>query len=622
MKNIQLTFLVLLLPLMALAQQPQFDTQLLEAAPLRATVNVSEITEDFAPHLQYTEYPSPDGEGYRAYLSRLKKKQAEKYPPRYLSPNGRVAVADQPLEGHEFESNSTGISGAPLDNHMAISKAGQVVSVVNSGMWVQDSMGTMLSQVSLATFFNSLNGAQFPFDPKIHYDPDEDRYVLASLVFNSTGFSRIYMAFSQSNDATGNWNLYEVEGNPFNDTTFFDYPMLSISNDEIFMTGNSVKIGVSWQVGFVQTLIYQLDKHSGYAGDSLRQRLWNGVNFLGFNLRNLCPIKGGGGNYGPNHYFMSNRNFDPNSTAVFLVEITDSLASPTASMVVHARNSDLAYGAPPDAQQPNSQDALATNDGRILDGFIWNNHIRFVSTSVNPAHGRSTVYFGEVEDVTGAKVVTAQFIQEDSFYLGYPSISYTGSDYESNGEKEGIILAEYASGYHFPGVVAYYVNNDGEISDHLIVKEGGDPINRLNGDERWGDYTGNQRKYDEPGTIWTSATWAKQFEGPLTWVAELSRPGGIAADIEKEEVARPLKAFPNPAKDRVQLEFEIEPGEQISISLYDMQGRLIRSFADAHHLKPGKVNFSFNADPLSTGLYLLEVRNSSEILATKKLVVE
>ena len=74
------------------------------------------------------------------------------------------------------------------------------------------------------------------YDPKIIYDPNEDRFILVML--NSTDdLNWIVIGFSTSNDPGGSWNMYKLYGNYGNDSTWFDYPSVAITNNEFFPDG-------------------------------------------------------------------------------------------------------------------------------------------------------------------------------------------------------------------------------------------------------------------------------------------------------------------------------------------------------------------------------------------------
>ena len=76
--------------------------------------------------------------------------------------------------------------------------------------------------------------------------------------------THIFVGFSKTNRPDSAWTFYELNGNSFNDSTWSDYPIISINDDDVFITYNQVKDNVSWQIGFKQSVIWQLDKASGY----------------------------------------------------------------------------------------------------------------------------------------------------------------------------------------------------------------------------------------------------------------------------------------------------------------------------------------------------------------------
>jgi hypothetical protein len=93
--------------------------------------------------------------------------------------------------------------------------------------------------------------------------------------------SEILVGFSQTNDPAGNWNVYTLNGNSFNDSTWSDYPIISLSDKDLFMTFNQVKDNVSWTVGFRQSVIWQINKQDGYAGTPLQYNLWDSIQYNG-----------------------------------------------------------------------------------------------------------------------------------------------------------------------------------------------------------------------------------------------------------------------------------------------------------------------------------------------------
>ena len=598
------------------AQQTSYHTQLLPKAYKAATIDVAAVDIDFAPNLQHLE--APDGNSYQAYLNQVKAQIEQRYPRKQSNRPTSRANAPEPVIGRSLAGNNRNW-GVPLDTHAGISNGGQVVSVINTGLLIQDSAGNVQQDISLDAFWSPLNIPGNIFDPKIHYDPDLDRWIMCIMHRDATRSTGFHFAFSQTNDATGNWNLYSYDGNPFNNNTWADYPMLTISKDEVFLTVNSIRNGEPWETGFEETLIYQINKFNGYAGDSLETRIWSGVKFGLLTLRNLCPIKGGDGNSGPNTFFLSNRNFDVANSAIFVVEVTDTLDAPGVTLNVDLRVSDREYRLPPNARQPTSS-RLATNDARILDGFIFNNRIQFVATTLDTTNGSPAIFHGLIEDAGGSKILTAHIIHNDSLDMGYPSIAFTGTSDTSYDEQDAIIFFDYSGLSDFATMGAVYSEYPGSYSDVVPVRAGEGYIDLIAGTERWGDYTVCQRRYNDPGWVWTIGTYGLANRAHAAWIGEFGRPVPAASiDPRRSEVK--ITAFPNPAHEVIYVEFDIPPREKLSIRLLNIEGKVIKTLYDFYPRRFGNSRFSFSTEPLANGIYMLEVKSESGLLTTKKVVV-
>jgi len=72
---------------------------------------------------------------------------------------------------------------------------------------------------------------------------------------------------------------------------------------------------------------------------------------------------------------------------------------------------DLDYGVAPDGAQVGAP--LATNDARILDGYLLGDRIEFVGNSINTDNGRAGIYHGTVSNVSTAPSISAHIISND-----------------------------------------------------------------------------------------------------------------------------------------------------------------------------------------------------------------
>lgn len=583
------------------------------------SINISSVKEDFKPHLEFIA-PLPGGEKAATQLDKAKKNiPGNKLRSAILQKKSSVP---KPQVLRNFEGNIS--NGIPNDNDMAISNDGMIVSVVNSEIDVFNTAGDMKSDISLEKFGESLKIVGNKYDPKVLYDPDEDRFIIAFLNGRTDSTSYIILAFSETNDPTGDWNLFYLPGNPLMDTSWSDFPMIALTNDELFLTINLLYNDSSWQKGFKQTVIWQMDKYSGYQGDTLIYKLYSGIKYQGNSIRNLCPVQGGSGLVGPDIYFLSDKNFSNQTDTFFLVHLTGKMDDPSTKIEVQLIQSDNEYGVAPSADQadPFNTHSLQTNDARVLSAYIQNSKIHFVGNSVNFNNNLATIFHSIITDLAETPKIHLDIIDHPYLEFGYPSIVYVGT---GTGDK-ALIMANHTSDTVYPGYSTMLYDN-GEYSDVAIAKRGDTWINAYSeSDERWGDYTGLQRKYNEPGKVWASGYFGRMKKSTLndprtsvngTWISELT--GNVSAGIKESEKPSNTKIYPNPANDIILIDFETKSTEFLTYKLYDAQGKEVKLLMRAL-TKAGENQFTLSLAPLENGVYFLEISNENQKILTKKII--
>ncbi|TND07784.1 MAG: hypothetical protein FD123_2935 [Bacteroidetes bacterium] len=609
MKHISALFFLLLSAGLLSAQQSRKFT-----FPLAGIADESTMREDFDPVLQCIEMPKPGGVDQLAQikdsLDRLYRK-----PGKTLPAQQRTMVApNAPFIGMSIQGNAFGNS-TPNDNEIAISNSGKLVSVQNSNIFRYDvSTSTNLGGTTLSAWSNILGNTQSKFDPKVIYDPLNDRYILICLAGFTDSTSSIILGFSQPGVPTGAWNMYELPGNPLNNGYWTDYPAIAITQQEVFITVNLLQNNMPWQTGFVETLIWQINKNDGYNGDSLSTQLHNNIQFGGRPIRNLCPVKGGSTIYGPDIYFLSNRNLDVNNDTIFLVHLTDTMNAPGQQITVQPLVSNVSYWAPANAQQQGFADRLATNDARVLGAFIENNMIQFVQNTMDTTMGQASFLHGMISNVSSSPSLFAT-IMSDTIEYGYPNIAYAGI---GPGDNTAVIGVLHSSVNVKPGVSAIVCDGTPSYSGRTVVKQGLGYISLISGDERWGDYSGMQRRYNTTGTVWMNGMYGQASHTHSTWITEL----GISADVGFAVNSNPVTdvtVFPNPSVEIFDVTFSAGREEQVDFALYDLQGRLVKLLL-RERVKTGVNRFSFSAASLSKGIYVLKISSPQTVYTSKEIV--
>ncbi|MCF8331875.1 MAG: T9SS type A sorting domain-containing protein [Bacteroidales bacterium] len=595
------------------------------------TVNVSEIQGGWKFNLQTYQKVREGNEKYGKGLKNLKSEIEKKFPRKpIINSKIRNVVfdADTPVVLRNFSGNGFDY-GIPNDNTVAISNDGYLLSAINSNIYMYDvDADSLIKDISLNAFADTLDTiSAHQYDPKVLYDPSADRFIVVHLAgASSDTLTNIIVGFSQSNDPAGLWNMYKIPGDPLAaDTNWTDFPAIAVTDNELFITGNLLHYGGSWQTSFDESVIWQIDKSTGYSGNNLFAELWHNIHYNGKPIRNIHPVPGGNNTFGPNMYFLSNRNFAVQNDTFFLAEITGPLQDPATTLNIQEVISDFTYGAPPNARQPFSAE-LQTNDARVLGAFYQDNKIQFVGNTVDTLNGHASIYHGIISDVSSNPAIHGN-IFHDTLDYGYPNISYTGT---TPGSDNAIISFNHSSPDVFPGSSAMFYEGNDHYSQRIKLKGSTALINILSGADRWGDYTGSQPKYNHPGRVWVSTSYGLRKEIGMmtryiqaTWITELSsQPDDSTTVIKPQQDISSLKAYPNPVSSdgKVFVEFKTQKMHWTRMQIYDMQGRKIKTLLKAY-LEPGKHDVSFSTQNLKKGVYLFMVETDNQNVLTKKIIV-
>lgn len=589
---------------------------------LPTTINMSDNSvPDFYPtllHVDQQPVPSAEYGNKKEILHKLRaeKEASEDYPKekkqRGLAPNPSIYKG--------FQGNFGGI---PTDNDIAVSNAGIVMSVVNSNIRIFDDTGKILQSKSLTNFFGLPNLTPVS-DPRVLYDPMEDRFVAFCFSGSVSTTSEILFAFSQTNDPTGVWNKYTLTGAPFNDTTWSDYPIISLSSGDLFLTINHVKDNVSWTIGFKESVIYQIDKQTGYTGVPLSYTLWSGIQHNGINNRNICPAKYQVPPFGNNMYFLTLRNVAFTNDSIFLTEITNTKASGNAQLVQRVLITPTAYGFPPNARQKAGSagnNYLMTNDARVLAAIYENDYIHFGSNTVNPTFMNAAVYLGTIKNVSNATpTIQANIVSEAGMEYGYPSMTYIG---QAPNDHKVLYTFSHCITDSFPGTSALYKDASDNWSDVIHTKFGTSVINILtDSNDRWGDYTNIQKMYNNPNRAYLAGSWGKS-NGMNTWITAIDNTDfPVSVQDIKQSSKQDVVVYPNPSEQqRFSIRFSLDASMPLSFELYDMNGRKLNTLLKAEG-KKGTNEFSFATEALAKGTYIVQILTNNQTLQSAKVHID
>jgi hypothetical protein len=102
--------------------------------------------------------------------------------------------------------------------------------------------------------------------------------------------------------------------------------------------------------------------------------------------------------------------------------------------------------------------------------------------------------------------------------------------------------------------------------------------------------------------------------GTNDWSASWSnyncQNSNYSVGVSEISSARPVVIYPNPVTSTSVISFELLTSANISLSVYDLQGRLVINFANTIY-PSGMNSVSIPADQLNSGFYLLSISTES-----------
>ncbi|MBE0646995.1 MAG: T9SS type A sorting domain-containing protein [Bacteroidales bacterium] len=517
-------------------------------------------------------------------------------------------VTDNPTIGASFAGNWFDQT-TPPDNSMAISNGGYIVSVTNSHIEYYDMSGTRLFTSSFDDFFNDPSFTALIYDPVVLYDSHADRFFMVVLHGSNSSVSKVVTCFSKSNNPQDGWWFYKLTGDPLVASNWFDYPKIGFSNEEVYVTGNLFTNSDQ----FSQAVLYQINKADGYAGGNLSWQYWYNISDSPFTL--VPASWGQQGGYGPGIYLVSTHGTSGTADKIRLFDLTDYISgSPQLNAYSIDANFDLAGDAP----QLGSNIVLDNGDNRIISAFYLNGIVHFVFAS-EYTNNYNGVNYNRLT-VNGLTNWSSKF-GLDGYDYAYPSVASFGP---TDAHKAVMICFLRVSETIYPQVRVVYVDNDGNWSNSTLVKEGTTYVDvyASGGVARWGDYTGISRKNNSsPPNVWLSGgfgTFRLNEHAFDTWIAQIN---GVAIGIEEQTNTQPVRIYPNPVYDIMNVEFTLDGRSEIEIAVIDQQGKSVRTLL--HDTAPGGRNaFSFNKGALPVGIYFLKVSSSNNTIRYEKFIVQ
>ncbi len=448
-------------------------------------------------------------------------KKARPVPEMDINTEGKVVKVDpfkEELNG--TKTSSAGVpSPAPILNFNGLNDNGvsippdvngavgpnHVMTTLNTQVRISDRAGTVISTVTLNSFWAPLGGLTSTYDPKILYDPTANRWIFVSSGEPQLNTSCTLLAVSKTSDPTQGWNLYKTDVDATNQK-WVDYPSLGFNGKWIVVQMNLFAMD-----GFNTTAhqIYVWDKADVYNNGT-------GV-FTKFEITNeataiACPsihydnsvskmftFRVASGNSSGKGTLGMRTISGPTNAPVLSTETV--IQTATTWGTSGASNTNF-------APQLGVTSLIATNDHRmrhvvVRNGKIWAVHSVFLPTA-SPT--RSAVQYWQF-DTTGTVLQRSRIDDPTGkkFY-SFPSIAINN--------KNDVLLgyASFSKDKYASGSYSFRRDNDAinTFRDEYIFKYGENTYFKDFGGSRnrWGDYTNTVIDPTNDSTFWTVQEYA------------------------------------------------------------------------------------------------------------------
>ncbi len=427
-----------------------------------------------------------------------------------------------PFMLNNFRGNIRGGS-IPMDNTMAVSRNGFVVSAINSNVIFAGPDGHITFTRGFADFYKLLGLGTRMFDPRVIYDPEQNRFIIVCLHGSDPTTTYLCIAFSKTEDPNGEWNFYKIKGNPLADDVWFDFPNIAVSEEDLYISGNMFTVDGD----FRYSMIVQISKNDGYSGEDLTWKFYDKVaTSSGQLVFNTVPAMSGWKTLtSPGMFFVSNGN------GKYHLNYTDqSLSNDPILQTISIPGPQMPY--PPEGRQKDVNIVLNTGGNRIRTAMYQNGILHFAAQSNSP-NGDGGIFYGRI-NLADLKV-TADILTVSGRDYAYPTLTSFGKYEEDN---EVLVNYTYTGPEVYPGQAVRVVggsNDQFDWSEEVVLKEGISTIGfDIEPSIRWGDYTGACRRFG----INRIESWAVgcfgEFKSHGTWIGQI---------ISNDDQALPVMEF-------------------------------------------------------------------------------
>jgi hypothetical protein len=381
------------------------------------------------------------------------------------------------------------VNGAVGFNHL--------MTTLNTQVRIQDKNGGIISTVNLLAFWQAaLPAITDVFDPKITYDPYNQRFIFVTVAQRRSAASSLLIAVSQTSDPTGGWWFYQIDADG-DDNEWFDFPSLGFNKKWIVvggnMYGNPLNTG-----GYTTTRTFVFRKFDLYAGSATTYNSWDRNDYF-----TIAPAITYDNNI-EEVWCVTNDDTNDNDLRLFKVSGGYTTPSFTEEGWVTVGTDWAAAGV--NAPQSGGT-GIDLGDQRMLNvfyraGSVWSAQNIFLPVS-GPTYGATQVVRINPYAETHQETIRFANSSGTSMY-GYPSVA-VNTDGDFFVGYAAFFTTTFASGYFS------YRRNGSSTFEHFNIANGLANYVGLDGsgNNRWGDYTATAIDPEDDRAVWTIQEFAR-----------------------------------------------------------------------------------------------------------------
>ncbi|MBK8149267.1 MAG: carboxypeptidase regulatory-like domain-containing protein [Acidobacteria bacterium] len=416
--------------------------------------------------------------------------------------NPLVPQVASPSPNLDFQGIGDTNTSIPPDTNGAVGP-NHIMTALNTQVRIQSKTGATVSTVTLNSFFASVGGGGGTFDPRVLFDPYQDRWICVAVDDAAVATSKILIAVSQTNDPTGTWNFWGYDHDGAN-VEWADYPMVGFNKNWIAVSINDFTVAGN---AFSGANCYIFDKSTLYAAAPTPTV---SKADLGTSLGNVHQPVETFDNSINSLYVIQRWNSAGGSLRIY--EITGTAASPTLTATGLFPTSTGWSTTAVSAPQNGGAVTITNNDSRLQravyrNGSVWAAHTIFLTSpsrtsaqwwQFKPTDG-TVQQMGRIDDASGSNS------------YAFPSIAVNAAGQALVGYSAFSSTTFASAAYSYRGIT----DATATTRDPVRYKNGIACYRKTfgGGTNRWGDYSNTVVDPTDDMTFWTLQEYAEAAVG-------------------------------------------------------------------------------------------------------------